>query len=552
MTNIQFLKNRIIIDGHADTKQECETITLLCDNLAKSKDFKTVRYESGYAEFEKINNAKELKFFAPTEEADITLIWDSGIISVTGVPNDTGGSYTWTVSNTAKTVTAVFGDYETITYTPVLKDGYIIDTVTTNNDGSSAADTINIADDKKSFAVSLLYPQQYGTITITTKQSGSSTSNTWIINENPTLAPYTQNTTKEQNFKSNNIQYKAIKFNKTPFGYPVDAMTIEYTTKTSQSIVNNYKHIYKFKDTPNFDTQYTITLNMNFKCAGFDFDNLKVFNKGITYRYAETTKYIQAYQGKGTQIGWKAEEAKTIITEELTTEQQNFLNTYATYIGEYQDNNTIKVYDTTTAIWTNNEYRTIEFIEELTGDLLSWLNTNATQDTPATKQQIDLSTLSGWANLANGSHQITVKAKASGYVDSASSNAVSVEKVASGYTVNFSNDLGDQLCTYGKVEYSTDGSTWNTVLQWSNSDGNQQPLQVTSLNNISTIKFRISGAAAEPGFYLSLTGSVVGSNEKLFSIETVPKMSSDPVATTDMLTLNNNINVSITSRFNIS
>ena len=68
-------------------------------------------------------------------------------------------------------------------------------------------------------------------------------SETWLINENPTLAPYTQNTTKEQNFKSNNIQYKAIKFNKTPFGYPKDAMTIEYVSESALPIVNNYKHI---------------------------------------------------------------------------------------------------------------------------------------------------------------------------------------------------------------------------------------------------------------------------------------------------------------------
>lgn len=176
MTNIQFLKDRIIIDGHAETKEQCETITLLCNNLVKSKDFKTVRYESGYAEFEKVGQAGELKFVsAPTEDVDITLVWDSGITSVTGVPNETGGSYTWTTSNTAKTVTAIFGDYETITYTPVLKDGYVIDTVTTNNDGSDAADTINIADDKKSFTVSLLYPHQYATITITTKQATPTT-----------------------------------------------------------------------------------------------------------------------------------------------------------------------------------------------------------------------------------------------------------------------------------------------------------------------------------------------------------------------------------------
>ena len=263
MTNIQFLKDRIIIDGHAETKEQCEIITLLCNNLAKSKDFKTVRYESGYAEFEKVGQADELKFVsAPTEEADITLIWDSGITSVTGVPNDTGGSYTWTASNTTKTVTAIFGDYETITYTPVLKDGYVIDTVTTNNADSSVSDTINIADDKKSFAVSLLYPHQYGTITITTKQA-----------------------------------------------------------------------------------------------------------------------------------------------------------------------------------------------------------------TPATKQQIDLSTLSGWANLANGSHQITVKAKARGYADSAASNAVSVEKAAAGYTdcLTFTGKTSDFTLKAtnktwdGTLEWSTDHNTWTTL-----------------------------------------------------------------------------------------
>ena len=49
-----------------------------------------------------------------------------------------------------------------------------------------------------------------------------------------------------------------------------------------------------------------------------------------------------------------------------------------------------------------------------------------------TKQTIDVSTLSGWDSLASGNHQITVKTKASGYEDSASSNAVSVTKAASG------------------------------------------------------------------------------------------------------------------------
>lgn len=44
------------------------------------------------------------------------------------------------------------------------------------------------------------------------------------------------------------------------------------------------------------------------------------------------------------------------------------------------------------------------------------------------KQTIDLSTLSGWANLSSGSHQITVKAKGAYYMDSPNSNIVVVSK----------------------------------------------------------------------------------------------------------------------------
>ena len=36
MTKITVYNKGIIIDGHADTKEECETITLLCDSLPKT------------------------------------------------------------------------------------------------------------------------------------------------------------------------------------------------------------------------------------------------------------------------------------------------------------------------------------------------------------------------------------------------------------------------------------------------------------------------------------------------------------------------------------
>ena len=64
MTKITTYNSGIIIDGHADTKEECETITLLCDSLAKDKNFKQVAYDKGYAAFERVGHTEELKFWS--------------------------------------------------------------------------------------------------------------------------------------------------------------------------------------------------------------------------------------------------------------------------------------------------------------------------------------------------------------------------------------------------------------------------------------------------------------------------------------------------------
>ncbi len=430
MTNIQFLKNRIIIDGHADTKQECETITLLCDNLAKSKDFKTVRYESGYAEFEKVGKTEELKFVsAPTEDADITLVWDSGITSVTGVPNETGGSYTWTTSNTAKTVTAIFGDYETITYTPVLKDGYVIDTVTTNNDGSNAADTINIADDKKSFTVSLLYPNQYATITITTKQSGSSDNLTWVINETPTTEPL--------------------------------------------SVTEIYK-----------------VYNINFTSNGRNFENIAISNERVP--------------GKLTNL------ANIIYNNGLSSTESVY------YSG----------------IWENEAYRTIKFETAPAGELLQWLQANATQGSSTTKQQIDLSTLSGWANLSSGQHSITVKAKASGYADSASSNAVSVEKAASGHAVTITAAAG----SYGVKIYDGTSSS-GTLLGTVNDDATGSTAQSKIVNCSSGNLYLISDNGAYTDANTVVTGGVTIVSEGSYNYDGTFKVTADGTITISLACL---------------
>lgn len=124
MTKIKMLNDRIIFDGHADTRQECETITLMCDNLAKSKDFKTVRYESGYAEFEKVGKTNELKF--ASEPQICTLIFDSHVTKVE-VENEYDETFTWTTSGQSFEING--NSYTTYYFTVTLEEGYEIASV---------------------------------------------------------------------------------------------------------------------------------------------------------------------------------------------------------------------------------------------------------------------------------------------------------------------------------------------------------------------------------------------------------------------------------------
>ncbi len=147
MTNIKFLKNRIIIDGHADTKQECETITLLCDNLAKSKDFKTVRYKSGYAEFVKVGKANDLKF--ASGGLPIIMYFDSHITKVTAVYGyiDSAGHIvkedeilaTWTTSGQS------LGEIrQSSLYIQVYcEDGYQLDTAVVSGNSETSVNYFN-------------------------------------------------------------------------------------------------------------------------------------------------------------------------------------------------------------------------------------------------------------------------------------------------------------------------------------------------------------------------------------------------------------------------
>lgn len=63
-TKIFYNDNRIIIDGHADTPQECQAITAMCDSLANDENFKTIVYEKGHAVFERVSGGDAMMFEA--------------------------------------------------------------------------------------------------------------------------------------------------------------------------------------------------------------------------------------------------------------------------------------------------------------------------------------------------------------------------------------------------------------------------------------------------------------------------------------------------------
>ena len=65
MSKILIEGGKVIIDGHANDLETCNTLTNLCDELSTSEKFRTVKYESGYGEFESISENKEKKFEDP-------------------------------------------------------------------------------------------------------------------------------------------------------------------------------------------------------------------------------------------------------------------------------------------------------------------------------------------------------------------------------------------------------------------------------------------------------------------------------------------------------
>ena len=142
--------------------------------------------------------------------------------------------------------------------------------------------------------------------------------------------------------------------------------------------------------------------------------------------------------------------------------------------------------------------------------------------------EIDLTTLQGWSDLADGIYNITVGATAQGYERIKVSEPVQITKgnpqpVETGYIL-FSSSESFNLYTYGYVatwdgtlEYSEDGTNW-TVWDGTNMIGGSTTLYLRGTSNTY-----ISGAAGTTGrFVIAGTNvSCSGNIENLLDYQTV-------------------------------
>lgn len=163
MNEIKILSDRIIIDGHADTREQCETATMLANLLlTQGSGFNCIEYRSGYAEFKKSDVVKladsELKF--EPSRCFITINWDSNITKVVGLGNE--------FSNGVKLLTTA-QDGSDYTFEVTLNSGYVLDTVTLSS--SDTAQGVLKSQTDTSFVITAGSGGISQTITLTSKSA---------------------------------------------------------------------------------------------------------------------------------------------------------------------------------------------------------------------------------------------------------------------------------------------------------------------------------------------------------------------------------------------
>lgn len=172
----------------------------------------------------------------------------------------------------------------------------------------------------------------------------------------------------------------------------------------------------------------------------------------------------------------------TTLSASFTSNGQSFSSItyhYAPTAYMYINYDNIWVYDNDDhAGWANEAYRTIVLDTPATGNLLTWLQANATKQASTPRISVDLATAfpEKWAALTPGEHTLQIRAKNPGnYLDSDLSTAITFVKVVD-YTItaNLTN------CTGASTNPTTiTSNTTGTVLKFTANTGYDLPASVT-------------------------------------------------------------------------
>lgn len=364
MAKIKTSSDRIIIEGHANTNEECETITLFCDALKQSKDFKTIKYESGYAEFEKIGATEDLKFVETTPEKGVTILAgtykfkDSISLPSSDITEDISFKYTQ------------YGQTYTATSMNIQSSGVIYykgATTVTAFQGTwqSTAQTITFESDQ-SLARGDFYNWFVANATVVLEAGTYK----WIDSPDVDISTvYSQSI----NFTSGGESFGAIM---------VGAYTgIDYASKVDSAIKGK---TYNSSDGWLEEAYKTITTSED-QYVGYDFYNYAILGNQLVKQ--EATYKIKGkwdFNSKLTGIETSTSYIDTEISFKYGNRQCSKIRNGNRYLAYYFDDTSAydDVYNNNTSLWIYEDARLIDFgdtEQEVTQSFYTWLTANAEQ-----------------------------------------------------------------------------------------------------------------------------------------------------------------------------
>lgn len=510
MTKIIITDNKVIFDGHSNTKEECENTTLLCNALKNSTDYKTIKYEDGYAEFEKIGIVKELKFLRSplsidlydsisgdrvlgiSSDSEITLSFSGNIATFT----ITGGSMSFDYTNDT-----YITSYDTSTGTSL--------TATFKNNIENI--TLKDADAPKKYNISFITTSKIS-IDLTTLTG-------W---DTVTPGEHTIQVVAKATGYRDSAKSAAVSFTKASAKVLLYAGTYQFIENPNMNISidetisgkmntltgnNTYGEQTSFDGISVVDSAGQIgmvfignsTSGNNVQCAGGDWKYANT--DGDEYTTTDTSKLrtivLETDQNVSQEFyNWAITQGNLVKVEETTGETwvlNETINlstqTFTTnFVSNGQNFNSLKLtntsleYDTTTVYakfvpdgsnWVKGEaYRTIILSESATGDLLTWLQANGTKQGGGTTTAHKLT----WSD---STMVVTVNGNA----------ATSPYTLANGDTIVLKRTSGWQ-----SINIITDTGTFDT-------DSTQSPLAVSN----SDIKLQNGNVDMSPSMKFGFT-----------------------------------------------